>query len=157
MTPARRKIIYAVSFEALGTLVASIYLWLVSEADATSSFALSVLTATVALCWSYVFNTIFEAWEARQSVKGRSLRRRSAHALLFEGGLVLICIPVMAWWLQVGYLEALVYEAGLIAVFIAYTYLFTWAFDRLFGLPVSALPQKPARASATPAVCETNG
>ena len=119
MSPARRKIIYAVSFETLGTLVASVYLWLVSDADAGSSLALSVLTATIALSWSYVFNTIFEAWEARQPVKGRSLKRRTAHALLFEGGLVLICIPVMAWWLRVGYLEALVYEAGLIALFIA--------------------------------------
>ena len=138
MTPARRKIVYAVSFEALGTLVASAYLWTVSEASAASSLALSVLTATIALCWSYVFNTVFEAWESRQSVKGRSLKRRTAHALLFEGGLVLICIPVMAWWLQVGYLEALVYEAGLIALFIVYTYAFTWGFDRIFGLPASA-------------------
>ena len=138
MTPTRRKIVYAVSFETLGTLVASVYLWLVSDADAGSSLALSVLTATIALSWSYVFNTIFEAWEARQPVKGRTLKRRTAHALLFEGGLVLICIPVMAWWLQVGYLEALVYEAGLIALFIAYSYAFTWGFDRIFGMPASA-------------------
>jgi len=138
MTPARRKIVYAASFETLGTLVASVYLWLVSEASAGSSLALSVLTATIALSWSYVFNTGFEAWEARQPVKGRSLKRRTVHALMFEGGLVLICIPVMAWWLQVGYLEALVYEAGLIAVFILYTYAFTWGFDRIFGLPASA-------------------
>lgn len=138
MTPARRKIIYAVSFEALGTLLASVALMLMSEASAGSSLVLSVLTATIALSWSFVFNTGFEAWEARQPVKGRSLRRRTVHALLFEGGLVLVCIPVMAWWLQVGYLEALVYEAGLIALFIAYTYLFTWGFDRIFGLPASA-------------------
>lgn len=138
MSPARRKIIYAVSFETLGTLLASVALMLMSDADAGSSLALSVLTATIALSWSFVFNTGFEAWEARQPIRGRSLRRRTAHALLFEGGLVLICIPVMAWWLQVGYMEALVYEAGLIALFIAYTYVFTWGFDRVFGLPASA-------------------
>ena len=138
MTPTRRKIVYAVSFETLGTLVASVALMLMSDADAGSSLALSILTATIALSWSYVFNTGFEAWEARQPVKGRSLKRRTVHALLFEGGLVLICIPVMAWWLWVGYLEALVYEAGLIALFIAYTYAFTWGFDRIFGLPASA-------------------
>jgi uncharacterized membrane protein len=138
MTPARRKIVYAVSFETLGTLVASVALTLMSDASAGSSLVLSALTATIALCWSFVFNTVFEAWEARQPVKGRSLRRRTVHALMFEGGLVLICIPVMAWWLQVGYLEALAYEAGLIALFIAYTYAFTWGFDRIFGLPASA-------------------
>ncbi len=138
MSPARRKIIYAVSFETLGTLLASVALMLMSDSDAGSSLALSALTATIALSWSFVFNTGFEAWEARQPIRGRSLKRRTAHALLFEGGLVLICIPVMAWWLGVGYLEALVYEAGLIALFIVYTYVFTWGFDRVFGLPASA-------------------
>jgi uncharacterized membrane protein len=138
MSPTRRKIVYAVSFETLGTLVASVALMLMSQASAGSSLALSVLTATIALCWSYLFNTGFEAWEARQPVKGRSIRRRTVHALMFEGGLVLICIPVMAWWLQVGYIEALVYEAGLIVLFMVYTYAFTWGFDRIFGLPASA-------------------
>lgn len=138
MSPARRKIIYAVSFETLGTLLATVALMLMSDAEAGSSLVLSVLTATIAISWSFVFNTVFEAWEARQPVRGRSLKRRTAHALLFEGGLVLICIPVMAWWLQVGLLEALIYEAGLIALFIVYTYAFTWAFDRIFGLPASA-------------------
>jgi uncharacterized membrane protein len=138
MSPTRRKIVYAVSFETLGTLLASVALMLMSDASARSSLALSVLTATIALSWSFVFNTVFEAWEARQPVKGRSLRRRTVHALMFEGVLVLICIPVMAWWLEVGYMEALVYEAGLIALFILYTYVFTWGFDRVFGLPASA-------------------
>jgi uncharacterized membrane protein len=138
MSPARRKIVYAVSFETLGTLVASAWLWLVSDASAGSSFALAILTATIALCWSYAFNTLFEGWEARQPTRGRSLRRRTVHALLFEGGLVLICMPVLAWWLQVGWLEAVAYEAGLILLFILYTYAFTWGFDRLFGLPASA-------------------
>lgn len=138
MTPARRKIVYAVSFETLGTLLATAYLWLVSEASAASSFALSVLTASVALGWSYAFNTLFEAWEKRQAVKGRSTARRTAHAILFEVGLVTLLLPLMAWWLQVSLWQALVYEAGLIALFLVYTYLFTWCFDRIFGLPPSA-------------------
>lgn len=138
MTPARRKIVYAVSFETLGTLLATAFLWLVSEASAASSFALSVLTASVALGWSYAFNTLFEAWESRQAVKGRSTARRTAHAILFEVGLVTLLLPLMAWWLQVSLWQALVYEAGLIALFLVYTYLFTWGFDRIFGLPASA-------------------
>lgn len=138
MTPVRRKIVYAISFETLGTLVATAFLWLVSDAGAASSLGLSVLTATIALGWSYAFNSIFEAWEARQAVRGRPLSRRIAHALLFEGGLVLLLVPVMAWWLGVTFGQALVYEAGLILLFLVYTYLFTWGFDRVFGLPASA-------------------
>lgn len=138
MSPTARKILYAVSFETLGTLVASLGLMLMSEASAGSSFVLSVITATIAMSWSYLYNSAFEAWEARQTVRGRSPGRRVLHSVLFEGGLVLILVPVMAWWLQVGFVEALAYEAGLILLFLAYAYVFTWGFDRIFGLPASA-------------------
>jgi uncharacterized membrane protein len=138
MSPRRRKILYALSFETLGTLVASAGLVLMSDASAASSFALSAIAAAIALTWSYLYNTIFEAWEARQTTRGRSFARRTTHALLFEGGLILILVPVMAWWLNVGLLQAAAYEAGLIVLFIVYTYVFTWGFDRIFELPASA-------------------
>ena len=138
MSPTRRKIVYAISFETLGTLVAALGLMAMSDAGAASSLALSAVAASVALGWSYAYNTAFEAWEARQPVRGRTLRRRAVHALLFEGGLVVLLVPIMAWWLQVTLVQALVYEAGLIALFLIYTYLFTWGFDRIFGLPASA-------------------
>lgn len=60
------------------------------------------------------------------------------HSVLFEGGLVVILLPVMALWLQVTLWQALIWEGGLIAVFLVYTWAFTWAFDRIFGLPASA-------------------
>lgn len=138
MTPFQRKILYAVSFETLGIAVASLGLLLMSDANVAQSLTLSALTATIAMTWSVSFNALFEAWEARQTTTGRSPARRALHAVLFEGGLVLICVPIMAWWLHVGWMAALAYEAGLIALFVVYTYLFTWAFDALFGLPQSA-------------------
>ncbi|MEI2686062.1 MAG: PACE efflux transporter [Cypionkella sp.] len=138
MTPTSRKILYAISFETLGVAVATIGLRLMSDASTASTLTLSILTATIALTWSFAFNSIFEAWEARQTTRGRSLKRRSAHALLFEGGLVLFLVPIMGWWLGVSLWQALVFEAGLIVLFITYTYIFTWGFDRLFGLPHSA-------------------
>jgi uncharacterized membrane protein len=138
MTPTLRKIIYAASFESLGIAVASLGLLAMSDASPGQSVILSAITASIAMAWSMGFNASFEAWEARQTTRGRSRARRISHALLFEGGLLIIVLPIMAWWLGVSILKALQYEAGLIALFIAYTYVFTWAFDRIFGLPESA-------------------
>jgi len=99
---------------------------------------LTLMFSTVAMLWNLAFNALFEAWETRQPVKGRSPARRTAHALLFEAGLVMALLPLTAWWFAVPLLTALAYEAVLIAAFLAYTYAFTWAFDRVFGLPASA-------------------
>ncbi|MES2433390.1 MAG: PACE efflux transporter [Pseudomonadota bacterium] len=138
MTPTARKILYAVSFETLGVAVGTLGLMAMSDANPGQSLILSAITASIAMTWSMGFNWLFEAWEARQSKKGRSLARRSVHALLFEGGLVILVLPIMAWWLGVDLWTALKYEAGLIVLFIIYTYVFTWSFDRIFGLPASA-------------------
>jgi uncharacterized membrane protein len=82
---------------------------------------------------------VFERWEAQQIVKGRSLRRRLAHGVGFEVGLAVMLIPVMALWLTITLLEAFLADAGIMLFFFVYTMAFTWAFDRVFGLPQSAL------------------
>lgn len=139
MSPFARKALYAISFETLGIAVASLVLSVLSSAPPDLTLPLSVLSAAIALAWNATFNALFEAWEARQPLRGRPLRLRVLHALLFEGGLTLISVPIMAWWLSVSLWQAFLYEAALIVLFLVYTYAFTWAFDRLFGLPKSAL------------------
>ncbi|MFO1175445.1 MAG: PACE efflux transporter [Paracoccaceae bacterium] len=138
MSPVARKIIYAVAFETLGIALGAVVLRLFSGAPAEQTFALSVIAAAIALIWSYIFNSAFEAWEARQTTRGRSFLRRAIHALLFEGGLTVILLPLTAWFLSVGLATALAYELGLILLYLVYAWAFTWAFDRLFGLPHSA-------------------
>lgn len=136
--PALRRILYATCFEAGGIFMSTLLLLAMAQTDAAGSFLFSVICSTVAMLWNLAFNALFEAWETRQPVKGRSPARRTAHALLFEAGLVLALLPLTAWWFAVPLLTALAYEAVLIAAFLAYTYAFTWAFDRVFGLPASA-------------------
>ncbi len=138
MHPAFRKILYAVAFETGGIVVATVALRLMSDAGGAKSFSLAVFSAAVALSWSFAFNTAFEAWETRQTTKGRSLLRRTVHAVLFEGGLVLILLPATAWWLSTTIWLALTYEAVLIGLFLVYAWGFTWVFDKLLGLPNSA-------------------
>lgn len=138
MPPLRRRLLYAIGYETGGIAVAGLGLMGMAEAPAGSSLVFSALCAAVAMGWSVVFNSAFEAWEARQPRGGRGLARRTAHAVLFEGGLVLLLLPLTAWWFSVGLAEALAYEAGLITLFLAYSWVYTWAFDRVFGLPPSA-------------------
>ena len=70
-----------------------------------------------------------------QAVPDPSRRRRLA------GGLALLLVPLVAHWLDMSYWHALITDLGLLLFFLVYTMAFTWVFDRLFGLPASALPQ----------------
>ncbi|MDB5941064.1 MAG: bacterial Transrane Pair family protein [Ramlibacter sp.] len=134
----KRKIFYVGSFELFAIAISSTLLKLLSGSPVASAGTAAVASSAIALLWNLVYNGLFERWEARQSRKGRSLARRAAHALGFEAGLVLMLVPLFAWVLDVTLREALLYNLGMIAFFLAYTFLFNLAFDRVFGLPISA-------------------
>jgi uncharacterized membrane protein len=138
LQPRTRRVLQAVLYEVGAIAVVGPVLALVFDKPTGSTLALAVLLSTIALCWNYLFNGLFERWEARQAVKGRSFARRLAHGTGFEGGLTVLLVPVMAWWLDTTPLAAFLANLGLLAFFFVYAVGFTWAFDRVFGLPASA-------------------
>ncbi len=131
----------ATLYEVIAIAVVGPVLSLAFDQPPTSTFGLAVVLSTIALAWNYVFNWLFERWESRQIVRGRSLVRRLAHGAGFEGGLVVILLPVMSFWLDISLVEAFIANLGLLVFFFVYAIAFTWAFDRVFGLPASAVPR----------------
>lgn len=134
-----RRVIYVTIYEIIA-IIASSLLFVVIGQQPGESGVMAVVASAIAVVWNVSFNSAFEWWEMRQSVKGRSIRRRIAHAIGFEGGLALILVPLMAWWFGVTLWQALVMEAALVVFFLVYTYVFNWVFDHFFGLPASAQP-----------------
>ena len=138
LSPRRRRVLQAVLYEAIAVAVVAPVLTFVFDEPPLSSVVLTLLMSAIATAWNFGFNAVFERWEARQSVKGRSWQRRVAHGLGFELGLSLFLIPLLAFWMDITLWQALVADAGLLVFFLCYTVVFTWAFDRVFGLPQSA-------------------
>ncbi len=140
MHPKTRRVFQAVLYEAVAVAFVGPVLGLLFLQPLASAVGLAVCMSLVALAWNYVFNGWFEAWEARQTVRGRSLRRRLAHGVGFEGGLVIMLVPIMAWWMNTTLWVALIADLGILGFFFVYAVAFTWTFDRIFGLPQSASP-----------------
>lgn len=140
MQGIRRKLVYVTLYEVIAVLVSSAGLAWGAGSSLQHAGAAAVASSAIAIVWNLVYNTLFERWEARQSVRGRSLRRRIAHACGFELGFIVLLVPLFAWWLDIGWWHALVLDLGLSAFFFVYTFAFNWAFDAVFGLPASALP-----------------
>ncbi|MYM24101.1 PACE efflux transporter [Duganella sp. FT135W] len=137
MQGLKRKVVYVSLFELIAIgLTSSILIF--SGQDAGHAGAAAVASSGLAIIWNFIFNSLFETWEARQVTRGRSWKRRAVHAIGFEGGLVLVLVPLFAWWLNITLWEALVLDIGLLLFFMVYTYIFSLAFDRVFGLPASA-------------------
>ena len=137
MTPKTRRVLQAILYEAGAISFVGPILGFIFNKPTSSTFLLAVILSMIALCWNYIFNAIFERWETRQAVKGRSAARRFVHGLGFEGGLAIILLPVVAWWLNTSLLTAFFTNLSLLIFFFIYAIGFTWAFDKTFGLPLS--------------------
>ncbi|WP_394064557.1 PACE efflux transporter [Alcaligenes sp. WGS1538] len=134
----KRRVLYVGLFEFFAIIFSSFLLAYFVGGTTSDSVPIAIAISAIAIAWNYVFNTVFEYWESRQAVKGRSVLRRSVHAIGFEAGLILFIVPMYMWWYQVGLLEALQMEVAILVFFLVYSFSFSWSFDRVFGLPSSA-------------------
>jgi hypothetical protein len=80
----RRRVVYVSIYELIAIAVVTVGLSRYTGQDMGHSGVMAVVSSAVAVVWNILFNTLFERWEARQAVRGRSLRRRVAHAIGFE-------------------------------------------------------------------------
>lgn len=143
----KRRVIYVSLYELIAIAAATAGLALLSGQGAGHSSVVASAASVIAVVWNLVFNWAFERWESRQPVRGRSMGRRVAHAIGFEGGLVFTLVPLFAWWFGISLWHAFVMDLGLIVFFLCYTFVFNWVFDHLFGLPASAMAPQEAVAA----------
>lgn len=140
MQGIKRKVVYVSLYELIAVAITSFGLAHLASQELGHASVAAVASSLIAVVWNLSYNTLFERWEARQTIRGRSLRRRIAHAIGFELGLVVMLVPLFAWWLKVSLWQAFILDLGLIVFFLVYTFLYNLAFDKIFGLPASALP-----------------
>lgn len=132
-----RRVVYISVFEISGTIISAYMLAWLSGAEASHTGPLAIMISTTAVTVNLIYNWLFERWEARQAARSRSFGRRLLHAAGFQTTLVIFLIPLIAWWMQISLLEALLLDAVLIVFFPVYMFVYNWAFDLVFGLPDS--------------------
>lgn len=130
------RIRQAVSFEIIGVLLSTALGTLLFDMPVESIGILAVIGATMATAWNYVFNLIFDhaLLRFRGSIR-KTLGLRIVHALGFELALMLAFLPVIAWWLGISLLDALVMDIAFVLFYLFYAFVFTWAYDTLFPAP----------------------
>ncbi len=91
---------------------------------------LAVLLSSIAMLWNIVYNSLFDYfWPVSRVI--RTLKIRVFHALGFEGGFILMGLPVAAFALGISIWQALVLEIGFFLFFLPYTMFYNWLYDSL--------------------------
>ena len=81
-----------------------------------------------------LYNWVFDKFDARSGrvSSERKLAGRIVHAVGFELTLLVTSVPLYCWWLNITVVEAVMVDIVVTSLVVAYTYLFTLAYDRLF-------------------------
>ena len=134
------RVRHTVMFEIIGLALVIPGGAMLFNLPATHMGVIGVGSATVATLWNFVFNLGFDHAMLRFAGHTRkSLGLRVLHALLFEGGLLVLLLPPMAWYLGMGLWETFLMDLAIVVFYVVYAFLFNLAYDRVF--PVSGNEQ----------------
>ena len=133
-TPDRIR--HALSFEIIGlALVTPLGAWAFAH-PMTEIGMVALVSASIATGWNYLYNLWFD--RALLRLRGRVAKTvplRALHALLFEGGLLAILMPFIAWYLGVSLWDAFVMDAAFSLFYLVYAFCFNWGYDVVFPVP----------------------
>ncbi|WP_159875580.1 multidrug/biocide efflux PACE transporter [Aquitalea denitrificans] len=124
------RILHAVLYEVCAMVMLVPLAALLTGSGVSLMGVLALMMSCVAMLFNMLFNALFERAERHWGLQ-RTRWVRCAHALLFEGGLVVMLVPLAAWWLETSLWQALLLDLGFFAFFLPYTYLFNLAYDHL--------------------------
>lgn len=122
------RILQAIGFECLAILICTPLLAWIMDKPLLDMGAVTVLIAVLALAWNVLFNGLFDRALKRLNL-GHNAWTRVIHALLFEGGLIVMGVPLIAWWLSVSLWQAFLLDIGVLLFFLPYTYVYHWGYD----------------------------
>ncbi|OIQ45347.1 MAG: hypothetical protein BM558_04245 [Roseobacter sp. MedPE-SW] len=131
------RIRHALSFEVIGLLaITPIGSWVFGMEMHTIG-VVALVGATLATLWNYLFNLAFDrAMVRRLGHTQKWPLLRVLHAVLFEAGLLAVLLPFIAWYLQIGLWTALMMDLGFAGFYLVYAFVFNWAYDVVFPVPV---------------------
>jgi len=125
----KERIIHAAGFEGLAIVTISPLAAWIMHKPLFQMGALALMLSTVAMIWNMIYNTLFDRiWPPHQK---RGLGLRAMHALCFEGGFILIGLPIAAGMLNISLSAAFMLEIGFFLFFLPYTMAYNWVWDKL--------------------------
>ncbi|MGN8105547.1 multidrug/biocide efflux PACE transporter [Pseudomonas sp. 22072] len=133
MTPTKsftERVFQALGFEGLALLICTPLLVWITGRPALEMGAVTLGISLLALSWNVVFNSLFDRLKTRLQLANGGWTR-VLHALLFEGGLILLAVPLIAALMKISLLEAFILDIGVLLFFLPYTYVYHWGYDVL--------------------------
>jgi uncharacterized membrane protein len=132
---------YTLTFEGLLIGLLAPALGFFFERGVADTGALALVISVKAILINYIYNFVYDRVDVHRGrvPTERSAKGRIVHAVGFETLLVATSLPIMMWWLDLRWWQALLMDLTLMSMVVVYTLVFTFAYDRVFPVAQPAL------------------
>ena len=133
------RIRHTLLFELFGLTISTVGASMILNKPLFEMGVLGIIFSFLAMGWNLTFNWIFDLWDQKfRNMAKRTILLRIIHACLFEAGMLIAGMFIVAWWLGVGLFEALLIDIGFSVFFLIYAFCYNWAYDVVFPVPKQA-------------------
>ncbi|MGF7453877.1 PACE efflux transporter [Pasteurella bettyae] len=130
------RIFHSALFEIGAILLSIAFIWIMTGTAGSHESITMILISLIAMVWNFIFNWVFDQFFTGPK-EHRSAKLRLFHATSFEGGLLIITLPIIAYCLNISLIAAFFMDLGISIMIVIYGYLFNWIYDHLRPLIIS--------------------
>lgn len=124
----KERIVHSVLFEMGAVLLSAFIALLFFQVTVGAAVTVGLVISALAMMWNFLFNLGFDkVFTAPRESRGFGVRL--FHTLSFEGGLLVITIPVVAYLLKISLWQAFMLDIGMTVAIVIYTLIFNWIYD----------------------------
>lgn len=132
------RVRHTVGFEVIGLLLCIPLAIFVFEMKAHEAGGLAVAASLIATVWNLIYNYVVDRLMAHYLARlEKTVKERVLHAICFELGLLLILLPLGAWWLNISLWQALIIDIGLVVFYLIYAFFYNLAYDQMFPVTLN--------------------
>lgn len=135
MRTAKDRIRHSLGFEIIGLMIFVPLASLFFGYELHDMGVIGIGASITATLWNYLYNLLFDHGLLR--LRGRvhkTLFIRVLHALLFEGGLLVLFLPFIAWYLGISLWQAFVMDIAMTTFYVVYGFFYNLAYDHIYPI-----------------------
>ena len=140
MRTVKDRIRHTLGFEIIGLIIfVPLASWLFGF-DIQSIGLIAVAASIIATLWNYFYNLLFD--HSMLKLRGnvhKTVPLRKLHAFLFEGGLLLLFLPIIAWHLGISLWQAFLMDITMATFYLVHAFVYNWIYDNVFPIPANHL------------------
>lgn len=135
MRTHRDRIRHAVGFEIIALILSIPVMSFFFSFDIKDIGVIAIVGSIMATIWNYGFNIVFDKGMVRfKRSTFKTPAIRVLHILLFESGLLMLYLPMVAWYLGISIWQAFIMDASLVGFYLFYNLSYNWAYDKIFPI-----------------------